>query len=73
MRVYLPFEKVDRSITRKRWKEIYRWKRIWIKRCREMEDDQIEFLRRNKQMPQRIRDDIMDHIINPPLLLGPLS
>lgn len=64
--------KVPRTLTREQWKECYRWVRITRKRLREELQKQQQFLATyGTTMPQIIKNDILDKMVNPPLLLGP--
>lgn len=70
--LYFIMEKVPRTVGRKEWYEIYRKVRVQRKECRTQESRLQELLReKGKEMHPRIRRDIMDSLIYPPLILGP--
>lgn len=72
MRVWLPLTVVSRTTSKERWREIWRWKRIKTKELAQNEAQKIQLLR-DDTVPTHIRNDIIDEIVNPPLLLGPLK
>jgi hypothetical protein len=74
MKLYFDPAKVKRTTTRQEWKEMHRWCRLATKELAKHED---ELVRRVAEMQTDLmlfghaRIDIMDELINPPLLLGP--
>lgn len=61
--------KIPRTITRQEWKEIHRWRRVTQKNINEM----IQLGRNRLTIlgPGKQRDDLIDRMINPPVILGP--
>lgn len=71
MLVFNP-ERLSRSITRDEWRDIWRWKRVTEKQLRKSVEEQIGLLvAYGNNMPQKIRRDIIDVVVNPPLLMYP--
>lgn len=65
-------ERLSRSINRKEWKEIWRWKRVTEKQLKRSIEEQIGLLvAYGSTMPQYIRKDMVDVVVNPPLLVYP--
>jgi hypothetical protein len=65
-------EKIPRTITRKEWYEMWRWKRVTEKKLKEEVEKQFNFLRTyGTTMPDYQKKDLLDKLINPPLVLGP--
>ncbi len=63
---------LSRAITRAEWKEIWRWKRLTEKRMKKSVEEQIALLVAfGTTMPKHIRSDMVDTIINPPLMIYP--
>lgn len=58
--------RLPRTMSRREWREIYRWKRVEEKKLRQME---IEAIRIAAMFD---RAEMLDRIVNPPLLLHPL-
>lgn len=68
--LYFNPSKFSRTITRKEWKEIYRWKRITEKKLIEVTQEQIQNLvTYGSTVPRYMKADIIDKIVNPPLLI----
>lgn len=64
--------KVPRTTTRPEWYKMYRGVRETARTLRKHEMDQIELLRTHGHtMPARMKADLMEKIINPPIVLGP--
>lgn len=70
MRYHLDLDKIPRSVDRTEWKEIWRNKRVKIKELAHQENEMRNRLR-DKSLPSYVRKDIMEHLIYPPILLGP--
>lgn len=65
--------RLSRSINRKEWKEIWRWKRVTEKQLAKSVEEQIGLLvAYGTTMPEYMRKDMIDVIVNPPLLMYPL-
>lgn len=68
--VYFCMQLVPRTTTREEWYTGYR-------RVREMRRQQTHFAENARQLltkhnlDERIRRDIIDHMVNPPIILGP--
>lgn len=63
---------LSRSITRSEWKEIWRWKRLTERRLKKSVEEQIAMLVAfGTNMPKHVREDIVDLLINPPLMIYP--
>ena len=70
-------------MTRERWREVWRWKRVMKKALAEHEDRMVEVWRQmNTQAALHgtvglrvtaVKDRIAYEIINPPLMFGPLK
>lgn len=69
LQLYFNPSKFPRTINRKEWKEIWRWKRVTEKdldkHCQKMYDN---FAVYGSTWPDRMRDDFLDEMINPPLV-----
>lgn len=64
--------RLSRSITRKEWKEIWRWKRVTEKRLvEELERQRQNFIAFHTTMPSYMKKDIMEQMIYPPILIYP--
>jgi len=63
---------IPRTITRKEWKEIWRWKRITQSELAKAMQREIDYLvvYGNTLLPEQ-KQRMIDNIVNPPLLLGP--
>lgn len=63
-------ERLSRSINRKEWKEIWRWKRVTEKQLAKSVEEQIGLLvAYGTTMPEYMRKDMIDVIVNPPLCI----
>lgn len=63
---------LSRSITRQQWKEIWRWKRLTGRRLKKSVEEQIGLLvAYGTNIPSHIRKDMIDVIVNPPLMIYP--
>ena len=72
MVVVFDITKVPRHTTRQEWREAYRWVRVQRKVLKKQEDTKIELLRTHGDtMLPRMKQDLMNHLIYPPILLGP--
>jgi len=59
-----------RTITRKEWRKIDRWRRVTQKQLAAAAADQMRnFAAFGSTMPQRMRDDFLNEMVNPPLLV----
>lgn len=68
--LYFNPSKFPRTIKRKEWKDIWRWKRVTEKRVKEEVDKQISnLIVYGSTMPRYIKDDIMEELIYPLLLI----
>lgn len=66
-------ERLSRSITRQQWQEIWRWKRTTEQRLKRSLEEQIALLSiYGATMPYTIRNERIDVIVNPPLLMYPM-
>lgn len=65
-------ERLSRSINRKEWKEIWRWKRVTEKQLAKSISEKIQLLATyGTTMPEYMRKDMVDVIVNPPVLMYP--
>lgn len=63
-------ERLSRSTTRQQWQEIWRWKRTTEQRLKRSLEEQIALLSiYGATMPYTIRNEKIDVIVNPPLLM----
>lgn len=70
LRLYFVPSLFPRTIGRKAWREIYRWKRVTEKRLEaEVSKQMQDFATFGSTMPEHMRRDFMDRLINPPLLV----
>lgn len=70
MRYYLDLNKIPRSVCRIEWKKIWRDKRVIEKKLIVDEETMMTMLRLDN-LDRKIRLDIMEKLIYPPLVLGP--
>lgn len=69
---YFVPSKLPRTWTKTQWKEAYRWVRVTRKELNKQAEKQMaDFAAFGTTMPERMREDYMNNMINPPLLLGP--
>ena len=62
--------KFPRTIKRAEWYEIWRWKRVTQKRLiEELETQRLMLSVYGATMPDYVRRNIIDNMINPPLLV----
>jgi hypothetical protein len=66
---FVPF-KIPRTVTRKEWYEIHRWRRVTQKQLNATLLFEQEKLR-DPSTPSWVKRDLMNSMIYPPLLLGP--
>lgn len=71
MILYFQLQGFPRSITRRQWRDIWRWKRIETKRLELEGQRRVELLKAN--LPHYVREDIVSQMINPPLLVHDLQ
>lgn len=72
MILYFDITKVPRSTSREEWKNCWRRVRVLKKELLWANKGRIELLVEHKDiMPPKIKADLIDHLVNPPLLLGP--
>lgn len=72
MLVFNP-ERLSRSITRKEWKDIWRWKRVTERTIKKSLAEQIVLLATyGTTMPVGMRREMIDVITNQPLLMYPM-
>jgi hypothetical protein len=64
-------EKLPRTWTKAQWKEADRWRRITQKKLAEARQQLMENLAVYGTTHPRIRENILNELTNPPLLLGP--
>lgn len=65
--------RLSRSITRKEWKEIWRWKRVTERQLAKSISEQIQLLATyGTTMPEYMRKDMIDAIVNPPVCIYPI-
>lgn len=63
---------IPRTILRKEWYDIWRWKRTVEKQlAKDAEEARNNLITYGNTMPKYIKDDLINKMINPPLLLGP--
>lgn len=68
--LYFNLSKFPRSLGRDEWKEIWRWKRVTEKKLEaELEQQRFNLIAFGTTMPSYIKRDIIDQMINPPLLI----
>jgi hypothetical protein len=69
MRLLFNPAKLPRTMTRKEWKEIDRWRRVVTRKLRESLEQRLSevFIRGG----EKFLIDVLDEAVNPPLLLGP--
>lgn len=68
MKLYFNLQGFPRTIGREEWRSIWQWKRLETQRLRFEEAEIIRALKRTDIHPN-IRTDLIDRIINPPLLI----
>ncbi len=72
MILYFDITKIPRTTTRAQWRKMDRWRRLTKQRLSEARrralDNLVAF---GSTMPARLREGIIDEMVNPPLLLGP--
>jgi len=61
--------KIPRTISREKWKELWRWKRVTLNDLAQMNEQKHKLL--GTDIPDKIKLDIVDQLTNPPVLLGP--
>lgn len=65
-------ERLSRSINRKEWKEIWRWKRVTERQLKKSLGEQIGLLvAYGTTMPEHMRKYMVDVVVNPSLLMYP--
>lgn len=69
VRLYFDSTKFDRSIGRKEWEEIWRWKRITEKKLSKALQQQIDNLVVFGTTHPELCQDLIDKIINRPLFI----
>lgn len=66
-------ERLSRSINRKEWKDIWRWKRVTEKQLAKSISEQIQLLGAyGTTMPEYMRKDMIDRLIHPPVCIYPM-
>lgn len=65
---YMPH--VPRTTTRAEWYKAWRDVRIGQHTSAALEKGRFDLLR-NQNIPAKVRKDLMDNLINPPIVLGP--
>lgn len=73
MILYFDITKIPRSTTRQEWREMWRWKREVEKKLKEELGRKISILQTVTDLPSRVRENLMNEMIYPPLLLGPYN
>lgn len=73
--------RVPRSTTRNQWREMDRWRRVTERKLAVEVERKCDTLRKMTEqfvatgsttvLLQRVQDDIIQHLVFPPLLLGP--
>ena len=73
MQLYFVPTKLPRTMSRKEWKECDRWRRVTQKKLAEEMQKKIDMLATfgTTELEQRMKRDIINEAIYPPLLLGP--
>lgn len=72
LQLYFVPSKVPRTITRKEWYDCWRWLRITRKKLAEqLEQERMMLSVYGTTMLPEAKRDLMEKMINPPLLLGP--
>lgn len=72
--MYLVFDitKVPRNLSRQRWKDLWRWVRVVRGNLLKARMLQTERLRNHgHQMSDEQKRELIDRIVNPPIMLGP--
>lgn len=70
MRLYFDQTRIPRSVGRSEWRRIQREVRVTRKELAKAEATRIDMLR-DPTLPKHLREDLINHLINPPILLGP--
>lgn len=72
MKLYLDICKIPRTVTRAEWKEIHRWRRIVTRQLKKDVQHKMDMLAvYGTTMLPEMKEDLLNEMINPPLLLGP--
>jgi len=82
MRLYFVPTKLPRTMTRKEWKDCDRYRRITQKVLAQYEKEMLDLAAEmttnavlygtsESEQVRRMRQDLYDKIVNPPILLGP--
>lgn len=71
MELVFDYRRIPRSTTRAEWIEIWRWKRVTQHQLKRSLAEQIALLVTHQNMPSTIRADMIDCIVNPPLVIYP--
>jgi hypothetical protein len=59
-----------RTIPRKEWKELWRWKRIIEKELAKAHEEMMyNLVVFGSTMPDHLREDILDRLTNPPIIM----
>lgn len=70
LKLYFHGPSFPRCITREEWKEIWRWKRVQERELEKQAEEQRQlYLRYKDFMSPKMKSDIMDQMINPPILV----
>lgn len=70
LQLYFYPQGFPRTIGRKEWKEIWRWRRIVQKKLiEELQRQTDNLIMYGDTLPRYMREDMYDKLINPPLLI----
>lgn len=69
--IMLDIRRFPRSMSRKEWREIDRWRRVTQRRINEETARQLYNLGAYGTTHPEIYRDVMERIVNPPMLMGP--
>ena len=72
MKVFLDFSKMSRQMSKDRWKEIWRWKRVQENKTNELDRKKCDVLIL-ENVPLDIKRKVAEDLVNPSILMGPLE
>lgn len=70
MKLVFDITKIPRTTSREAWLKMDRWRRLCEKELSKHEAEMVQALS-DVMIYGQARIDIIDHLINPPILLGP--
>jgi hypothetical protein len=68
MQVLFHLQSFPRNLTKIEWKEIWRWKRLAVKRCLDADREKIALLQ-DHRLPKHIKRDLIEELTYPPILV----